>query len=59
MYFENLINNLEQDMTKYNLFDERSINNKTRDIFMRASFIIFSIPSSIIGGIDVVNAFPH
>ncbi len=43
MNFKELIHNLDQDITKYNLFDERSMDNRNRDIFMKVSFIIFLI----------------
>ena len=43
MNFKELIHNLDQDITKYNLFDERSMDNRNRDNFMKVSFIIFLI----------------
>ena len=43
MNFKELIHNLDQDMTKYNLFDERSMDNRNRDIFMNVSFIKFKV----------------
>ena len=43
MNFKELIHNLDQDITKYNLFDERSMDNRNRDIFMKVSLFIYLI----------------
>ena len=43
MFFTNLINYIETDLSKYNSFDERNLINQKRDMFMRISFIIFII----------------
>ena len=43
MFFTNLINYIENDLSKYNSFDERNLINQKRDMFMRISFIIFII----------------
>ena len=38
-----LKNYIEEDLSKYNSFDERNLTNQKRDMFMRISFIIFII----------------
>lgn len=38
-----LKNYIEEDLSKYNSFDERNLTNQTRDKFMKVSFIIFFI----------------
>ena len=43
MFFTNLINYIETDLSKYNSFDERNLTNKKRDMFMKIAFIIFII----------------
>ena len=49
MFFTNLINYIENDLSKYNSFDERNLTNQKRDMFMKIAFIIFII--AIIGKI--------
>ena len=41
MYFTNLINYIDEDLSNYNSFDERNLTNQKRDLFMGISFIIF------------------
>ena len=43
MFFTNLKNYIETDLSKYNYFDERNLTNQKRDMFMRISVIIFII----------------
>lgn len=43
MFFTNLKNYIETDLSKYNSFDERNLTNQKRDMFMRISVIIFII----------------
>ena len=49
MYFTNLINYIDEDLSNYNSFDERNLTNQKRDMFMEIAFIIFII--SLIGKI--------
>ena len=39
MYFTNLKNYIEADLSNYNSFDERNLTNQKRDLFMKLSFI--------------------
>ena len=48
MNFKELIHNLDQDITKYNLFDERSMDNRNRDIFNVMFYILKSSSNEII-----------
>tara|TARA_B110000879_G_C10670156_1_gene317650 strand:- start:131 stop:316 length:186 start_codon:yes stop_codon:yes gene_type:complete len=43
MYFTNLKNYIEADLSNYNSFDERNLTNQKRDLFMKISFILFII----------------
>lgn len=43
MYFTNLINYIDEDLSNYNSFDERNLTNQKRDMFMEIAFIIFII----------------
>jgi len=43
MYFTNLINYIDDDLSNYNSFDERNLTNQKRDMFMEIAFIIFII----------------
>ena len=49
MYFTNLINYIDADLSNFNSFDERNLTNQKRDMFMKIAFIIFII--AIIGKI--------
>ena len=43
MKFKELKEYFEQDLEKYNSFDERNSTNEKRDVFMKISFITFFI----------------
>ena len=43
MKFKELKEYFEQDLEKYNSFDERNLTNEKRDLFMKISFITFFI----------------
>lgn len=43
MNFKEVKSYIEDDLKKYNSFDDRNLTNQDRDIFMGLSFIIFFI----------------
>ena len=43
MNFKKVKSYIEDDLKKYNSFDDRNLTNQDRDIFMGLSFIIFFI----------------